>query len=317
MKLQTMLLPTGEFVLVLSEVTPNSPTGEFLNNLQKFKESTGAAALFVTNESAEVEDALYDDDARRVDDVGEWKDLGYTNEGASLGGSMFMAPLDETHTFRADDFGRAYLEPRTTTIKFDSQDSKLLDLLRGGAEFSPAGLVKSPGSAQEKLELGHYELTGCGRPHHVEVDSDGVAEVVSRDPENPATSAKLDSPRAVGRFPDTGPQHHDIDLDEVTVGETWEDDEPPTFVPGTPVEIIGGSYFGFLDDEVLGQKGTVIENEHLNTPEGCVLVGGLSTKEYDGAKLFFHPSSLQPIPVDLCAQAPYEDDQLVLTGWMD
>jgi hypothetical protein len=307
-----MLLPTGEFVLVLSEAP--SVNADWA---KEFKERSGAAAMLVTTEAVDVENALYDENAYRAGDVGEWKDLGYTNEGsldsffrpihddrryAVTPGSVFMAPLDESHTFRADDFVRAHLEPQTIGITFDAQgDENLMRLLYGGAEFSPAGLVKSPGSAQEKLELGHYELTGCKRPQHIEVDSDGVAEVVSRDPENPATSGKRESPGTIGRFPDTGPQNHDVDLGEVTVGLSWEDDEPDPLAPGTPVEIIGPSYFGHLDGELAGQRGTVESNPHDNTPEGCVLVGGMTTDTYGSVKVFFPVGSLQPVPLDLQA----------------
>lgn len=94
MKLSTMTLPTGEFLLVVSE-TPDVFDWDFA----ELKRLSGAAGVFVTNDPVEVENALFDIDARRRESESE---------------------VDFT------------------------PDQLLLDRLNEGADFSPAGLVKTP-----------------------------------------------------------------------------------------------------------------------------------------------------------------------------
>lgn len=63
MKLSTMLLPTGEFILIGSEAAENSlPPEEFLLDLRK---QVGAAAILFTTHPVEGVDALYDQNAIR------------------------------------------------------------------------------------------------------------------------------------------------------------------------------------------------------------------------------------------------------------
>lgn len=208
MKLQTMLLPTGEFVLVLSEAPDNSAQWG-----QEFREKTGAVAMLVTTEPVEIVDALVDDEAIRAGDRGEWQELGLLDKSDQA--SFSYASLDDV----------SWKTPEPVTVTFDRPgDENLLRMLYGEADFSPAGLVKSPGSAQEKIELGHYDLVGHRpRPHHVEVDSDGIAQIISQDPVNPSVSGGYSAPRTVGRFPDTGPIEHQIGLNDIVVGTTWHD----------------------------------------------------------------------------------------------
>jgi hypothetical protein len=76
MKLSTMLLPTGEFIMILSEA-PEA----YAEWAEEFKERTGAAAMLITTEPVVSEDALYVGVARRRDELpGVWQDLGYLDE---------------------------------------------------------------------------------------------------------------------------------------------------------------------------------------------------------------------------------------------
>ena len=63
MKLSTMLLPTGEFIIVGSGVAHDRlPSKEVLSN---FQDQTGAASILFCDQEVEVEDAIVDPDARR------------------------------------------------------------------------------------------------------------------------------------------------------------------------------------------------------------------------------------------------------------
>lgn len=62
MKLSTMTLPTGEFVLVISEVK-GTPFG---SDMSEWRDQIGAAGLLVTEQSVEVDDAVIQDEARRT-----------------------------------------------------------------------------------------------------------------------------------------------------------------------------------------------------------------------------------------------------------
>lgn len=64
MRLRTMTLPTGEFIIVGSGVQPPLPRGESLSNL---KAATGAAAVLILEQDVDIEDALVDENARRVE----------------------------------------------------------------------------------------------------------------------------------------------------------------------------------------------------------------------------------------------------------
>jgi hypothetical protein len=139
MKLKTMLLPTGEFVLVVSE-KPNA-TPEELEAWQNIRDSVGAACVIWSAEEIEVEDALYDGGARRRDELpGVWQDLGYLTEDDE---EITEEQADEAGDWVAD------------WVNSDRDgDAQLLKAYNSGAEFSPAGLVKDgPKSTVTEEEL--------------------------------------------------------------------------------------------------------------------------------------------------------------------
>jgi hypothetical protein len=111
MKLSTMLLPTGEFILVFSEAKGGDPQ-RYRDGLDGIREHTGAAGVFVTDQSVEVEDALFDGAARRANELpGVWQDLGWLTEG-----SVFES-ITETDTEDAAEYIADYAKAnRTVTI---------------------------------------------------------------------------------------------------------------------------------------------------------------------------------------------------------
>jgi hypothetical protein len=153
MKLQSMLLPTGEFVLIASEATrPVHPDG-----LAEFREKSGAAAMLFTNEPVEVENAFVDENAVRADErvVSYWQEDEVPDEeddpvshlslvqpngvgpgpDADLEGVVTEADIALPEGFKTD-------------ITAERQKSlgelhdETLRLLEAGAGVSPAGLVK-------------------------------------------------------------------------------------------------------------------------------------------------------------------------------
>lgn len=65
MKLSTMLLPTGEFVFIASEA-PREDPAKLLGGLVEFRKLAGAAAVFLTDLPIEIDDAMFDENARRA-----------------------------------------------------------------------------------------------------------------------------------------------------------------------------------------------------------------------------------------------------------
>lgn len=65
MKLQTMLLPTGEFLLIFSEAPRPLPTEED-GWPAEFRDQIGAAAVLFVEHSVEIENAYVDSAAKRV-----------------------------------------------------------------------------------------------------------------------------------------------------------------------------------------------------------------------------------------------------------
>lgn len=60
MKIQTMTLPTGEFLLILSDVDPGSPFGREENAplRRSLRDQTGAVGILTTTDEVEVSDAF-------------------------------------------------------------------------------------------------------------------------------------------------------------------------------------------------------------------------------------------------------------------
>lgn len=69
MKLSTMLLPTGEFILIVAGVDLSNLVPTERERAQTFRDSIGAAGvLFLsTAEDLEIDNAFFDSDARRAD----------------------------------------------------------------------------------------------------------------------------------------------------------------------------------------------------------------------------------------------------------
>jgi len=68
MHMKTLLLPTGEFALIVDKVSGGRETGEaILPGLKEFRERIGAAAVYVTDLEVTVEDAEVDEAAVRHD----------------------------------------------------------------------------------------------------------------------------------------------------------------------------------------------------------------------------------------------------------
>lgn len=160
MKLQTLLLPTGEFVLVISEAPTPLTTG-----LDDLRERTGAAYVLATDQAVEVDNALVDEKARRA----------------------------EPSFIRATGGELVWRDPALPTEKESQRalvgaiDRNIFQQIEAGTEFSPAGLVvnndRSIGRAAEPQEkplphpdtywLGSHDVVvGTGGP----VDKPPVAE---------------------------------------------------------------------------------------------------------------------------------------------
>lgn len=107
MKLQTMLLPTGEFVLILSEA-PEA----YADWAEDFKNRTGAAAMLVTTEDVEVVDTLFDENARR-------------------------------HEAEIEDVTSGPLTFDESWVMRDDILNEIQDNLNRGIDYTPAGLVNT------------------------------------------------------------------------------------------------------------------------------------------------------------------------------
>lgn len=132
MKLSTMRLPTGEFILVASEARKTDSLRDTMVNL---KEATGAAAFFATDDVVEVDDAIIDADAVRRDPQPLTKsadtftslyfpNLHFDSIGALLPGEQVVSFSATAHPSVTDE------------------DLAVTRALLEGREVSPAGLVK-------------------------------------------------------------------------------------------------------------------------------------------------------------------------------
>jgi hypothetical protein len=148
MKMETMLLPTGEFLLVASEVDPMAPQGQFLDAFTHLKDSAGAAGCFITTQDVDVVDASYDQHAVRRDpppaeddDDKWWEDAPTDPQPPS--GSMFIAPINAGLPAGYKDLGMMDATEARKFFQFDSEgDQAVIDAVNRGRTFGPAGLVK-------------------------------------------------------------------------------------------------------------------------------------------------------------------------------
>lgn len=270
MKLSTMLLPTGEFILICSEVPRPHPSIELLSEL---KQATGAAAVLFVEQLIEAEDALIDENARR-------RDTPITTD---------VASIDESQFFTADG------------------DSNLLKTLYGGGEFSPAGLVKSVGDRdlQEWASAGHLDIGGADPTIDAEhVDADEILAVGPRLESQNVTVADFDPhrwsyqiPGEFGRSPHTGPQDHDLNLDDLTVAGFGPEDEPWKPQVGDRVVITGPSYYA--STRFKGETGVITVVPPARAITGQVPVQLDNWSKITGNVQLFPLSSVEPAQVDL------------------
>lgn len=149
MKLHTLLLPTGEFVIVGSDVDPtNMPPSELMSS---FADGTGAAGVLFTQQSVVIEDALFDENARRRPDkveepAAELEDTDETTE-IHQHFSTYL-PNVEFPSFSVDSAGTATLTGRAVTSDWVDIGQMSKDSLetffgvRFDREYGPAGQVK-------------------------------------------------------------------------------------------------------------------------------------------------------------------------------
>lgn len=242
MKLKTMLLPTGEFALIVSNCPRNASDA-----LVDFRKLIGATGVYMTSEDVEVEDALFDENARRADEFpvvtfSEYSTLPVTQEQIDA----TWATTDESWTAPGDE--------------------NLIEQFESGAEFSPAGLVRtSERTTQDLLASGHL-TTGVPAKPCAAPDPDEIAEIKSEEPKTGFTgvfrSARLGEPAPepipgeFGRSPYTGPQEHVLDLDGLVV--SGADEEEPVPQVADRVEIlVNESIYGTTG--LRGQQGTVVD----------------------------------------------------------
>lgn len=253
MKLSTMLLPTGEFILVASEVS-QEPSPEFIEAFRVVRESAGAVAGWVTSDFVETEDAFVEENARRAPEK-VFSDETYKQ--------LFIPRATDTA-------GHAYSMDFTVQAPTEG-DINLTRQLMEGAEFSPAGLVKTPRerSVQDYADAGHVDLAGAKTK--INVEHVELHEVDAEEPrlESQTVSgvgtaqnayAGYDLPGEFGRSPWTGPQNHDLDvvLENEVAAEVLDPEleeileRANEWVPqvGDVVEITGLSVSGGREDRI-------------------------------------------------------------------
>ncbi len=161
MKLQTMLLPTGEFIIVGSEARPQ-PSATHLEMLRDaiktVKAETGAAAFFLTDDVVEVENATIDENACRRLPAPE--PLQTSDESWEIHQHFPRVEFDVPTTEIGEDgaiklTGRAVssgwidigkVHKETLEAFFggpvdETSDGKVYAAVQVGADFTPAGLV--------------------------------------------------------------------------------------------------------------------------------------------------------------------------------
>lgn len=165
--LKTMLLPTGEFALLVHDTRSEPPSQEYLDTLAGFRAQIGAVGGFISPDEILVEDALFDEKARRVESEEEsaaepteldaaWQDIGYTEPETDL--QPFIEQINrDVAALSANElyFPRAKFGDQTFSVKFTAD---ALPFEFGGpvpadsTTFSPAGLVVDGAKTKAELE---------------------------------------------------------------------------------------------------------------------------------------------------------------------
>ena len=286
MKLQTMLLPTGEFALIATNIatTDQAALERIADSLSAFRKATGAVAGLMSDGDIEVVDALVDENAMAVrmddyqadegwmtqDDDFDEDDLqaGYRS---AFGPELTVVPDPPAdHVSAAKDSVSGQIEVHLHS----AVDPKMLELIYGessqdldwetatakqfnaGATVSPAGLVVGGERTLENDTVLSGTANG-GEP--------GAQPVV-----------------------------------DVVVGS--DDGWRPR--AGDTVLITGPTYYN--STEAIGRTGMIIENRLNNTPDEHELVEVPDLEnENDSLHLFVSWDSMEVQPAELVAE-PWE-----------
>lgn len=265
MKLQTMLLPTGEFVFVGSEVS-HRPSEEWKTAFAQFVHAAGAVAYLLTDEDVEVDNALVDERALavRMDSYAEVDELlddepeshepieGTTNiyhfpnmrlEGQALAGNSVTFETKGLDPALLDlMYGDLSSKPEPALT--EDQHAKLEPLWLGGAEVGPMGTIKGGPRGPENDVINTDAFVGRrpGGPQTHEVAGAIDLDVAEPEPEIPAVGQLVrvlevnrqgpDNPYVglVGRMVSTTVTW-DGNLGVVLQNDAWRDLQ----VPGTTV----------------------------------------------------------------------------------
>lgn len=261
MKLSTMRLPTGEFILVASEARKTDSLRDTMVNL---KEATGAAAFFATDDVVEVDDAIIDADAVRRDNLTPYQRA--EKLAAESPVTSFYFP-----NLQLDSIGT--LLPGEQTISFSAtahpsvgpEDIAVTRAVMEGREVSPAGLVKGqPGDETFTEE----ELAGEPTPEaYFPTEGDIVGD-------------------------EDEPLGHEVDEDEDSYDEPIGLPEPRPIRVGDKVIVTGSTWLGAF---VRDWPCTVIEDHSRNLRESTQRDGfTVYVKEDEGnRRMYFRPESVR------------------------
>lgn len=164
MHMKTMLLPTGEFALIVDSANMSREEAEkHLPALWGFRKDIGAAGLFFSSEEVTVEDAFYDENATGVyPEPDEPEDDDELDDDDEEYPPSFSVDTDGTVTIL--DLGN-WISIGTMTdeiinaaggLTFATEDLPVIKAIEAGRETTPAGLVVGeegdPTFSKEDLE---------------------------------------------------------------------------------------------------------------------------------------------------------------------
>lgn len=271
MKLSTMLLPTGEFVLIASQCPPG-PTDE---SLVAFRKAIGAAGVFMTDEDVEVEDAFPDENAVRRDEAEPEKN------GFSLGEATtsFYFPnlsIDKLGTLREDGTVTFSATAQPSPGAFDTVDESwqinegdlaITRAIMEDQEFTPAGLVAHGG----RLVSGTLPAEEQGVP--------------GADP-RPEGGMAVDVDQPLGEAVE----------DEDSYDEEIGLPEPREIKPGDKVVVNGRSWLNTLVENFRGVVQTPPEKARRHLEESVTRDGyTVCVKETEGSgrQMYFRPADVE------------------------
>lgn len=287
MKLSTMTLPTGEFILVVTGMKPIDQSQSAA--WRQFKDDIGAAGVVL----------LRDTDVELVNAVDPAEcEVIRAEEPDTIPPIL----VDEAADF-IEEYAKQHRdvvpEPTFTdylTKRGEDADEVMRRQLNTGVKFSPAGLpIGLYSQARLEPELVHalHGLPGEPRAsgrlpdrHILEPEKLVIDDEDWPSDDNFKTPEPADPPAAP-------------DLREALLAAKKNLDEwgqPDPLAPGTRVEITGPPLWRHNND-VRGQIAYVQCDQ--SAPEGTRLVGPLNCDDYTDCRWYFPTSSLQPLPADL------------------